>query len=60
MILFLRDVGVKALCLVTGHIRGKRVNELDGVATFRCPRCKTTWTRKLRKKSSAADARDGD
>ncbi len=38
----------RILCWLIGHARGKRVNVIDGVVTFRCARCMTTWTRKER------------
>jgi uncharacterized C2H2 Zn-finger protein len=43
----------RLLCWLTGHVRGKRVTEIDGVATFRCPRCGASWSRKLRKPKAA-------
>lgn len=47
------------LCWFFGHPRGKRVSVdtttvHDGIATFRCPRCASTWTRTLRKAKAAA------
>jgi uncharacterized C2H2 Zn-finger protein len=38
---------IRLWCWLTGHARGKRIGEIDGIATFRCPRCMATWTRKV-------------
>lgn len=39
-------------CLIFGHKRGKFIQEdagADGTHRgFRCPRCKATWTRKVK------------
>jgi transposase-like protein len=43
----------RMLCLLFGHKRGKRVSEVDGVPTFRCPRCGSYWTRKNGKRKAA-------
>lgn len=42
----------KLICWWYGHRRGKRVPSpatLQGFASFQCPRCGETWTRKERK-----------
>lgn len=31
-----------------GHKRGKKGGAVDGLATYQCPRCKATWTRKVK------------
>lgn len=41
----------RLVCAAMGHKRGKRlgVSCISLMATFECPRCLTTWTRKARK-----------
>ena len=40
----------RLLCFLTRrHLRGKLLDEIDGVRTFRCPRCSATWTRRKAK-----------
>jgi transposase-like protein len=45
------QTGARFRCLVQGHRRGKRDNNVPvnaGENGFRCPRCKATWTRKVK------------
>ena len=43
----------KLMCKLFGHKRGKKIGEqgsAEGVtATYECPRCSATWTRKVRR-----------
>lgn len=43
----------RLICLFKGHKRGKRLTMVGFTSTvplnhFRCPRCKATWTRKVK------------
>lgn len=48
----LKKIVGRIACLFGHHARGKRVNEINGVATFRCPRwrCGAYWTRRIERK----------
>lgn len=38
----------KLICLFKGHQRGKLVERVGEVNTYRCPRCTATWSRKVK------------
>ena len=39
----------KLACFITRkHKRGKRIAQSQEAKTYRCPRCLSTWTRKVR------------
>jgi len=46
----------KAQCYFWGHKRGKATagDAVFGMQEYRCPRCKVTWTRKVRKPKQEA------
>lgn len=62
LLCWLRDRPI--MCKITKHRRGKRFalttwekNEYEtiGLIQYRCPRCKDTWTRKVRAKPAKPD-----
>lgn len=39
----------KLICKLFGHKRGKRKGMYEGRVEIACPRCTSTWTRKVKK-----------
>lgn len=51
--LFNRLLGKLRCRLSRQHLRGKRIAQDQTRKTYECPRCKSTWTRKVGKVADA-------